>query len=323
MLLLVYVLHSRYQILNIKKVIKEIEERIATPISEIYQFDSELGWVAKPGEDYILRTYHNYDVTIGKDGWRGETKFQDADVVVLGDSFAFGLGVDEEDHFQNLSTQPRIKAIGLPGYNLVQEFLLLEKYQNSLKNKTIVWFVFYGNDFYESIQPNMMNYTTPYVKEYQGVWRIQRDHLDKNGLAYDKANHDKIYYAHLGLICSDEYERNTKMLEAMNFIFREAKDILNKQNAMLLIMGVPDVHQLNQDGVSKMKQYLQEVFPGSYLNIDPRGPDKKLNALCETLELSFVSGFDFLQAQDYAYDLHWNPVGHQKIFRQIQSYQKL
>jgi len=66
------------------------------------QYDKILGWKLKP---YWSGKHYNYDVryTTNKQGFRGrETAKKGRSYAVIGDSFTFGIGVENEETFVSL-----------------------------------------------------------------------------------------------------------------------------------------------------------------------------------------------------------------------------
>src|SRR3989344_2632195 len=76
------------------------------------EYDPALGRHAKPNVSSYMDTDGLYRLTSGSDGWRGNYKIGDSDVVVIGDSFVFGIGVDDKDHFANQTKRARVKPMG-------------------------------------------------------------------------------------------------------------------------------------------------------------------------------------------------------------------
>lgn len=105
-------------------------------------------------------------------------------IVVLGDSIAFGWGVELEDTFakklesmlnQNLATRCEVINFGVPGYNASQKFALLKgKAIRYNPDSVIVHLV--HNDFFETYnyyRPKFINQTL-LKKSYIYRWIIQR-----------------------------------------------------------------------------------------------------------------------------------------------------
>lgn len=66
-----------------------------------------------------------FRVTADTEGWRGRQPLDEAQVIALGDSFAFGYGVDDDDHFGAVASR-RVKAVASPAYRMVHAALLLD-----------------------------------------------------------------------------------------------------------------------------------------------------------------------------------------------------
>ena len=71
----------------------------AAPWQQLIEYAPKVGWKPKAN----LRTFAYADkpffVTTDADGWRGKTTLDDSDVVVFGDSYAFGYGVSDDRCF--------------------------------------------------------------------------------------------------------------------------------------------------------------------------------------------------------------------------------
>src|SRR6516164_646658 len=111
---------------------------------EIIEFDFRFGWKPKPNLNVQCFGDDVFRVTTGPDGWRGNISLAECDIVVLGDSFAFGYGVNEQAMFAELIPNVRVKPIGAPGYNLVQELLVLREYCSQLTGSSSCGLYFWG-----------------------------------------------------------------------------------------------------------------------------------------------------------------------------------
>ena len=122
---------------------------------QLIQFDPVFGWKPRPN----LNTHHLivdlFRIKTDADGWRGNATLQESEIVVIGDSFAAGYGVGERHFFANLYRRPKIKPIGIGGYSMVQELLWMKHLASHLQGKLIVWFVYYENDLYDNLSPDL------------------------------------------------------------------------------------------------------------------------------------------------------------------------
>src|SRR6476659_3635920 len=111
------------------------------PWKQLIEFDRELGWKPKPNLDtyYLAQGDDVFRMITDADGWPGHRTVDESSIVVIGDSFAFGYGVDPERSFANLNGGIAIKTIGAPGYSMVQPVLLMEKFAGRLAGKLVIW----------------------------------------------------------------------------------------------------------------------------------------------------------------------------------------
>jgi lysophospholipase L1-like esterase len=120
-------------------------------------YDSELGWRMIPGVEKVGRFWSgSRPARVNSHGWRdAETAFEDASgkrrMVVVGDSFTFGVGVDAEERYTDVleTLVPDLDVINL-GMNAVgtdQELLVLEKEGLRYGPALVLCELFEGNDF--------------------------------------------------------------------------------------------------------------------------------------------------------------------------------
>jgi len=103
---------------------------------KFYQYDSEIGRVVSPNREGMYRTAEGdryYYVKTNSDGFRGD-EIEDRHtpkIAVLGDSFIFGYGVDQDNMFStvlNEFTDGRVINLGNSGTSVDQMYLLLKWY---------------------------------------------------------------------------------------------------------------------------------------------------------------------------------------------------
>ena len=130
-----------------------------------WKYDSLLGWVHQPGQQGIFETpQFRTSVRINEKGLRDRSHSYSAQnssprILVLGDSFAWGYGVEESDRFSQLLEQSmdvEVINAGVSGYSTDQELLWYQnegtKYETNL---VIVQLA--GNDVGDNTQELVSN----------------------------------------------------------------------------------------------------------------------------------------------------------------------
>ena len=119
-----------------------------------WKYDSLLGWAHQPGQEGIFETPQFQTVVrINENGLRDRTRSYERQndserILVLGDSFAWGYGVEESERFsQLLEAELGVEVInaGISGYSTDQE-LLWYKNEGIKYESDLVVLVIAGND---------------------------------------------------------------------------------------------------------------------------------------------------------------------------------
>jgi lysophospholipase L1-like esterase len=119
-----------------------------------WKYDDRLGWAHQPGQEGIFETSQFHTVVrINETGLRDrshayERQHDNPRILVLGDSFAWGYGVEESERFSQLleaSLDAEVINAGVSGYSTDQE-LLWYKYEGVKYDTDLVILAFTGND---------------------------------------------------------------------------------------------------------------------------------------------------------------------------------
>ena len=150
----------------------------------LIEYDPHIGWKPKANLDAYYLAHRDdmltpYHIITDAQGWPGTTSLAASQIVVFGDSFAFGYGVDIDVSYAVLHPHIRIKAIAAPGYNMVQELLLMRQLSLQLRDKLVVWFIYLENDLFDNLMPNLLHYRMPFVRSSNGKdeWHIVTHHI--------------------------------------------------------------------------------------------------------------------------------------------------
>jgi hypothetical protein len=277
----------------------------------LIDFDPRLGWKPKVNLDTAHRVDAVYRLTTDSDGWRGKHRIEDCDILVMGDSFAWGYATDDRHFFADVSRKYRIKSVGTIGYNLVQELILMKELASRLRGKVVIWFVYYGNDLYDNLKPHMYGYRTPFVSQSKpgGGWEIVSDHVSRSrwffrppGSTHDGGTYiDKVIET-----CAPTFFAN-RAFSACRYLLHEGREVCRSAGAQLAIVSIPEKIQYS---TSKM-QRLAPVAISSQL--DPDYPDLRLGAICADLGLPFLALKQHMDLRHYREtDCHWNEHGHRR-----------
>jgi SGNH hydrolase-like domain, acetyltransferase AlgX len=279
------------------------------PWTQIVERDEHVGWRPKGHVDAHLFADDVFHVTTDAEGWRGRATIEGSQVVVVGDSYAFGHGVDDEDFFADLVVGPTVKAVGVHGYNMVQEYLWMCRLANRLRDKIVVWFVFLGNDLLDNLEPSVATRPSPYMRRGRaGRWEVATDHLGAERWPYMPARYRSTNYERI-LKCYRDTPTAERAFSACEALIVQANAVCADVGVRLVVMTIPDPVVMTQAGRRSLA-----VYAGEHVEVDPAFPDRRIEDICRRQDVQFVAGREFLGPEHYlARDDHWNPAGHRRV----------
>jgi hypothetical protein len=279
--------------------------------NQLFEFDPALGWKWRPN----LRTHHLvvdlYTLTTDANGWPGRVDLADSEVVVFGDSFAAGYGVNAKDAFANLA-RARVKPIAAGGYSMVQELLCMRQLGPLLLGKKVIWLVYQGNDLYDNLMPDLRGYRKPFVREAKSWpgWEIESRHVNASRwpIVPEERMHGRNHLPRLADLCGDTFVAR-RAYGASRYLIAEGKRLCVENGADLTVMTVPEAIQLTAAGRARLR-----ALGGAASSFDAQLPDARLEAICLELEVDFVPARAFLDVGCYRTDdCHWNERGHRRM----------
>jgi hypothetical protein len=289
-----------------------LEPRV-TDWRALFEFDAHLGWRVKGGiaAHCLERRDDVFRVETDADGWPGRDTIADSQMVVVGDSHAFGYGVDPERFFARLVPGVRVKAVGVPGYNMVQELLLIRRLAPALRGKQVIWFVYPGNDLYDNLSPEMNGYRAPFVRrEPDGRWTIVIRHLGREPWRASTGRRGRFYLPTLAALHAPT-PLAERAYAAAAALIEEGRDVCRRAGAELVVMTIPTPLVLSARGLARLAPHLPAATPP-----DPAFPDRTIGDACARLGLPFVALRTVLRREHYKPDDdHWTEEGHRVVAR--------
>jgi len=238
------------------------------PWQQLIEFDSTIGWKPKPNLDthYLASCDDVYHIVTDSEGWPGQRSFSESKIVVFGDSVSFCYGVNFRDSFVEVNPDLGIKAIGAPGYNMVQELLLMRQMSSRLRGKLVVWFIFLENDLYGNLMPNLQTYRSPFVRAVNGngQWELVRDHLTRTNWNHTSGH---FYFNALARLCGPT-PLSERAYSACEFLIESGSEVCRKEGARLVVMTIPSTKQLSRRGLKILRSHSSDNSV-----IDPDFPD--------------------------------------------------
>ncbi len=280
---------------------------------QMFRYDPTLGWTTKANLNcHCLEDRDDvFHVMTDEYGWPKTASLADSELVVFGDSYAFGYGVDHKSAFFRLNPNLPIKSIGVPGYNLVQEFLLMKQLSPQLSGKLIVWFIYLGNDLYDNLSPEMSGYRTPFLRQSNGRsnWEIVTSHLSPAkwscSLGRMRQNHNSV----TAQLHSPSSLLSQRAYLACEYLLEQATALMHRLGSKLLVMTIPIPIAVDQTQLTRLASH-----NAAWQSFDPDYPDRKIRDICTKLQIPFVPLRSHLTIRDYNHqDDHWNETGHQRV----------
>src|SRR5262245_39358510 len=233
-----------YLFVSCVRTLSRIFEPRYVPWAELMMFDSVLGWKPRPNLDahYLAARDDVFHVVTDGDGWPGTRSLEESAVAVIGDSFAFGYGVDAGHSYAELNGLP-IKSLGAPGYSMVHGVLLIEQLGRRLSGKLVVWFVCLENDLEDNLGPALWHYRSPFAKRTVKTWEIFNRHISSTPWKCSVWGRTRLlpYLCVPGPIPDRAYS-------AADYLIGRAAEACQTVGAHLALVTVPDPTQLTPAG---------------------------------------------------------------------------
>jgi hypothetical protein len=285
------------------------------PWTELIMFDRHLGWKPRPDLDchYLADGDDVHRIVTDGEGWPGRRAIGDSDVLVVGDSFAFGYGVDTGRSFAEVVPGLAVKAVGAPGYSMVQGVLLMEQFAERLRGKLVVWFVYLENDLQDNLLPEMRRYRAPFARFDAGrhAWTIAGDHVTSAPWEASDLDKRRLFprFCVPGPLADRAYA-------ACEFLLERAVVCCRRAGGHLVVLTIPHPMQLTEQGRAQLA-----ALSGAPDACDAALPDQRLSAICEKLDVPMLAGRSFLSHQDYKHreGIHWNEGGHRRVAQLLQA----
>jgi lysophospholipase L1-like esterase len=316
--------------LLITLLIAEIAVRVLFPdwaprtgrIVELWKYDRDYGWAHVPGSSGRFESF-GFDtlVEINSQGFRGPDVSIEKDpstrrIVVVGDSYAWGFGVEYDEIFstriQQACADLEVVNLAVSGYSTDQELLLFrEKGVNY--DPDVVILVMAGNDFESNTRPK------EYVYYHKPVFMLENGKLVLMNRPVPRANPLVRFAA--------STSKRSYLLTQLNRVFQGVREKGEREKRAARRKKEPprDDVEFPRTHAEKVTGLLVESFvstvesTGASLIIvfvdGQGGRDRRLAGYLGETSATLVHVDDHIPSSDYddhhlPGDFHWNPAGH-------------
>lgn len=306
------------------------------------QYDARLGWKLKPhwsGKHH----HYDYDVTynINRDGFRGIDEYVKEDgFVIVGDSFSFGLGANDDETFTALLNNKHGNVFynySVPGYSTDQQLLLINRFKNKISQHVLL-VVYLGNDLFDNMRsyPLQAEHGKPYFKLSDDRLSMENtpvplapkpaaaakesissivlgDDTRRDVLADWLSRFElsrRLGLFHEDIVLSDEVlqSRFDESLHLFNKLIVEIDTIVNNNNGQLLVVLLPGRSYVERPA-SLSAQY-QEYFRKNIMSSLEKPSSIEVLDLAAHLRSLHIKGVNNLY---YPNEGHLTYLGHQHV----------
>jgi len=268
--------------------------------------DPYLGWRNRSNVQNIHQTTENQvPVSIHRKGFRGKeypyTRTGHFRILVLGDSFVWGYGVEEKDRFtdrlENLfQEKAEVINAGVPGYGLDQSFLFLKE-EGIHYRPDLVVAAFSMVDLLDNVQRVNHGIPKPYFTVQHNTLHLQGLPLPPRGSPERKRFEQ---FERLGVSPFSEHRPFLRFLEQKTHLYpliRKAFRIPEKEQdalglllleamqeqcesieASLVVLLIPLAHNVTTSRSLRYRSFLTHIKKRGIAVVDPYEDLKKLHA---------------------------------------------
>lgn len=293
--------------------------------------DPKLGWTNPRSASGFRKTRHGdlFHVETCADGWRGRHSISEAEVITLGDSYAYAYGVDSHHAYFAGAHGPRIKPIAAIGWSMVQpQLALLNLPAEALKGKLVVWFVCTGNDLADGLVPAGLGTAQPFcVEGGSSGWRVETEHTRLNpGMSWPASAgpHRNLKLSEWSVLAFHRPGHlSDRGYSAAEALLVEASRYVAASGGQLVIVSTPYARETPFGDWQLVLRRAAALGIPSPETLEYDYVDRRFSQICATAGVQYVSGYQLFGYWDYINgDGHWNEQGNRKVRKLIRQLYK-
>lgn len=274
---------------------------------KLFQPDEELGWSLLPNHRLTRNNPDGDPWTIETDASsvRGPSSWPDdahRRMLILGDSFAFGEGVNLDERFDSLIKEQipdlAIVNLGVMGYGTDQELIRARGWIDQLRKDDILLILTYSNDFFDVVSTHHSGRSKPWFENAGGKLIAHPPEIGFLEIARDRSYLMSLLASKLNAHDHDDFKRR---LEHAGELYQR---ILADRLPEIAARGIDVILVHHGDHVFDLPFDVDQVFAEtctlvtSCLGLDPA-----------------ISRHD--KGDVFLSDGHWNEGGHRVAAEQI------
>ncbi len=294
-------------------------------LAEFWTYDPDFGWAHKPGYSGRFSSF-GFDVAVrtNSQGFRGPDRplklpAEQRRVVVLGDSFTWGFGVEEDETFVSqmdagLGDGFDVVNLGVSGYSTDQELLLYRQHGRRYGADVVV-LVVATNDFAMNVSPiAYLLYGKPVFRRESGSLQLTNTPVPRTPLLERVlVGTAQQSYLLTGLNRIREQLRVSAALEQPSSVEAAAESRpFPKTEAEHVTVALIEAlrRDVEADGARLLVVLVEDIYGGDMFRGELRGLGLDLVSLDEVL----TRGEEGMYLPD---GLHWTAAGHARVKRAV------
>lgn len=327
------ILSTFIMLLVCEGILRLVQPQLLAPVK--FMYDKDIGLIHVPnlkGSEYLPE---NYDITFtnGDDGFRithnGEVpSFVHKKIMLIGDSFTYGKGVNDHETFAYGLQQALIKDsveiinAGVEGRGTDHALRSYQFYKDKYQPNTVIYFAHF-NDLADNIRDeyfNVINDSTLTLKSFENSTGGTKEKLRKSKVYNWLISHSHFFSllksVLVNLMMPDQivsYDEGIDIDRAkkLTSIYTEQlRKEIESDGRNFIVYYIPAINDI--DARVKGEQTEQETFFENYFR------DKNINFY--NLSDDFInSGETNIIKHFYLPEGHWNPNGHQLVAEKLKT----
>jgi len=285
-----------------------------------WRYDPLLGWAHEPGQHgRFTHPDFTVDVAISSQGLRDEVyPYERTDkhrMLVLGDSFAWGFGVQHDECFSEILEREHVDweviDAGVSGYGTDQELLYFRD-QGVRFQPDVVLLLFHENDLYGNTIAEAYWYSKPYFVLDDGTLELRNTPVPKTTI---KQRCNRLFYGRTYLL--------SRLWATLGQLTRElrrpfwSKSWTPESGSAWQLTGAL-IASLNESCTDAGARLVIASVPTE------ESPRDSLARVCEREKIAYLPLDDAFAAAGggltFAHDGHWTPKGHRAAAAAIDAF---